>query len=154
MSDQPTFDLAAAHRWFSADCFNRVWGYLEKADRSDTDNEVMLSLAHVSLAHWRDREDATDQNFSIGYWLLSRVYAVRENATPALHYGQLCLEYATKESPFFRAYGHEAIARAEKVAGNREAAQAHLEQIRALLDEVTDSSERSLLETDLADLSS
>ena len=73
---KPQFEPAAAHRWFSADCFNRVWALLEKAGRTPAEDERMISLCHASLAHWRERMDCTTRNLSIGYWQLSRVYAV------------------------------------------------------------------------------
>ena len=33
MSEQPGFDLQAAHRYFSAACFNQAWDLIDKADR-------------------------------------------------------------------------------------------------------------------------
>ena len=154
MSVQPPFDPAAAHRWFSGDFFNRVWEYLEKNDRSCEDSEKMLSLAHASLAHWRLREDATPQNFSIGYWQVSRVYAVLGMAELAHRYGVLSLHAAENEPPFYRAYAHEAIARAAQVGGDDATRMEHLEKARALLDEIEDDEERALLEPELSELAS
>lgn len=152
MSEAPPFDLARAHRWFSADCFNRVWTLLEKPDRTPEDNERMISLAHASLAHWRERTDCTAHNLSIGYWQVSRVYAVLGQAENARHYGQLCLELSVGEAPFYLGYAHEALARAEKLAGNAAAARHHLAEARRLAVLVTDQGERAALEQDLAGL--
>lgn len=152
MPDSPPLDLELAHRWFSADCFNRTWAYLDQAERSDEDRETMLSLAHASLAHWRDRPDATPQNFAIGYWLLSRVYAVLEIPAPALRYGRKSLELSEGVSPFCLAYGHEAIARGSRVAGNEADHLTHLELARALVPQIDDPEDRALLEADLDEL--
>ena len=152
MSPSPPIDLEIAHRWFSADCFNRTWTYLDQSERSEEDRETMLSLAHASLAHWRDRPDATPQNFAIGYWLLSRVYAVLEIPAPALRYGQKSLDLSKDVSPFCLAYGHEAIARAHRVAGNEDDCLAHLELARALVSQIDEPEDRTLLEADLNDL--
>lgn len=152
MSDSPPFDRAAAHRWFSADCFNRVWTLLEKPDRTPDDCERMISLAHASLAHWRERADCTKQNLSIGYWQLSRVYAVLRQAENARRYGQLCLDVSGAEPPFFPGYAHEALARAERLAGNLAVAQQHLAEARRLAAQVADAEERRALENDLATL--
>lgn len=152
MSESPPFDLARAHRWFSADCFNRVWALLEKPDRTPDDGERMISLAHASLAHWRERTDGMRQNFSIGYWQLSRVYAVLGQAENARHYGRLCLEASANEPPFYLGYAHEALARAEKLAGNVASSQQHLAEARLLAALVADAEERRALEKDLAEL--
>lgn len=37
-------DTAAAHRHFSTDCFNRVWGMLDKPDRTPEDDQLMVSI--------------------------------------------------------------------------------------------------------------
>ncbi len=152
MSESPTFDLARAHRWFSADGFNRVWSLLEKPDRTSEDNECMISLAHASLAHWRERTDCSARSLSIGYWQVSRVYSVLGQAENAHHYGQLCLALSSGEAPFYLGYAHEALARAEKLAGNAAAARHHLAEAHRLAALVADPGERSALEQDLAGL--
>lgn len=152
MSDSPPFDLARAHRWFSADCFNRVWTLLENSDRTPDECERMVSLAHASLAHWRERSDCTAQKLSIGCWQLSRVHAVLGQAENARHYGRLCLELSANEPPFYLGYAHEALMRAERLAGNAAAAQQHLAEARRLAALVADAEERRALENDLTTL--
>ena len=152
MSNAPPFDLAVAHRWFSASCFNRVWTLLEKPDRTPEECERMISLAHASLAHWRDRTDCTARNLSIGYWQLSRVYAVLNQAENARHYGELCLTASAGEAPFYLGYAHEALARAGKIASHQAAVQSHLTEARRCAALVTDAEERAALEADLAQL--
>ena len=34
MPTAPAFDLAAAHKYFAADCFNKAWDLLEKQERT------------------------------------------------------------------------------------------------------------------------
>lgn len=152
MSDSPPFDIARAHRWFSADCFNRVWALLDKADRTPDDCERMISLAHASLAHWRERADCTPGNLSIGYWQTSRVYAVLGQAENARRYGELCLAASAGEPPFYLGYAHEALARAAKLAGNAASAAEHVAKARLLAVQVTDAGERAALEADLTGL--
>lgn len=148
----PAFDPAQAHRWFAAHFFNGTWSLLDKADRTPDDSERMISLAHASLAHWRERADCTPQNLSIGYWQASRVYAVLGQAENALRYGRLCLDMSGTEPPFFLGYAHEALARAEQLAGNLAVARQHLAEARRLAAQVADMEERRALENDLATL--
>lgn len=152
MSPTPPFDLGQAHRWFSADFFNRTWGYLDQDELSCEDSERMLSAAHASLAHWQERDDATPQNLSIGYWQVSRVYAVLELGELAHRYGALSLLSAENEPPFYQAYAHEALARAAKVSGDLERQREHFDKAKLCAEEVADKDDRALLETDLVDL--
>ena len=112
----------------------------------------MISLAHASMAHWRERDDATPQNLSIGYWQLSRVYAVIEQADNARHYGQRCLEVSAEEGPFFLGYAHEALTRAARLGGDASAFQLHLQKAKSLAAAIEDVENRQLLEADLAEL--
>ncbi len=147
------------HRRLSADCFNRTWELLEKENRTVEEDERMLSLAHASLAHWRMREDCTDHHLGIGYWQISRVYAVLGDGGNAKRYGALCLAvsqakppFRQQEPPFFLGYAHEALARAALVQEDRTAFDRHLAAAREQAVLVSDVEERKLLEDDLARL--
>lgn len=140
------------HKKLSADCFNRAWELLDKKDRTKEDDERMISLAYASLAHWRMREDCTDHNLSIGYWQLSRVYAVLGQGNNAERYGGLCLRVSSQEPPFYLGYAHEALARAALLNERRELFDKHLAEAGALAAKVDDADEKKMLEDDLATL--
>ena len=152
MPPAPSFDLAAAHRWFATDCFNRVWELLDKPDRSSDDDERMISLCHASLAHGRERSDCAPLSLSIGYWQLSRVYAVLGLAEGAGRYGNLCLGTSAGLPPFYLAYAHEALARTAKLTGDTEALARHRAEAGRLALEVADAGECQALEADLTSL--
>ncbi len=90
MTTAPPFDLAVAHRFFSAQCFNDAWDLVGKADRTPGEDEYLISVCHASLWHWRCRADCTGRHLSIGYWQLSRVYALVGEAANSRKYGELC----------------------------------------------------------------
>lgn len=140
------------HKKLSADCFNRAWELLDKEGRTKEENERMISLAHASLAHWRMREDCTDQNLSIGYWQIARVYAVLGQGANACRYGELCLRVSGKEPPFYLAYAHEALARAALLNRQRDAFDRHLSEAKALAAKLTDADEKKLIQDDLDSL--
>lgn len=152
MSESDPTSPSAAHRRFAAEFFNEVWGLLDKDRRSEEETEEMISLAHASVAHWRRREDFTPRNLSIGYWQLSRVYAVAGQAENARRYGELCREASVAEAPFYRAYAHEALARAARLAGDHPVAIDHLAEASKLAGEITDDRDRGALEEDLKSL--
>ena len=88
MTKQPEIDVAAAHKYFSAYCFNAAWGLIDNKNRTHQDDEEMTRLCQASIWHWTQREDCTDKNLSIGYWQASRVYALLGQADDARRYGQ------------------------------------------------------------------
>jgi hypothetical protein len=122
MNKKPDFDLQAAHKYFAATCFNQAWDYIDKPTRTSDENDRMLQLSLASLWHWRQRGDCTPTNLSIGYWQVSRVYALMGQAEQARHYGEMCLDVSMTEGvlPFYLGYAYEALARAEATAGERE----------------------------------
>jgi hypothetical protein len=152
MTTQPDFDLQTAHKYFSAHCFNRAWDYIDKPMRTTDEDNTMLQLSLSSLWHWTQREDSTITNLAIGYWQVSRVFALLKQADNAREYGKLCLETASKEGvlPYYSGTAYEALARAEMVAGNRSAMQEYLAQAQRVADSLTDKEEREMLLKDLA----
>lgn len=149
---KPQFDEAAAHRYFSAHCFNRAWELIKRADRSPEDDRLMVALSQASLYHWLQRDDCDDRRLSIGYWQASRVQALIGNGDEARKYAEVTLAHSAELAPFYRGYAHEALARAESVAGNRQKAAAQVEKARALALEVEEAEERDLLLGDLASI--
>lgn len=149
MPEQSPFDLAAAHRFFAAECFNRAWDLIEKPERTPDEDEQMVRLNQASLYHWSQREDCTNKNLSIGYWQAARIYAMLGQADNARRYGELCLRYSQDEGPFYLGYAYEALARAEALAGQSELAAKYLQEAHRYLAQVTDPEDRQLLEKDL-----
>ena len=44
MAKAPELDVAAAHKYFSAHCFNKAWDLIEKTDRTPEDERSVPSL--------------------------------------------------------------------------------------------------------------
>jgi len=147
----PSFDVAAAHRFFSADCFNRAWTLIELPERTPSQEEELLRLTFASHWHWTRREDYAPDKASVGYWQISRVFALLGQADNARRFARRCLEMieGSETAPFFFAYAHEALARAEALAGNDAEAGKHLETARRLTESVEDEALRKLILDDL-----
>ncbi len=149
MPNEPSFDVTAAHKYFSVQCFNSAWGLIEKKDRTAEDNEQMIQLAQASLWHWSQREDKTDRNMSIGYWQASRIYALVGEAGNARKYGQLCLEYSKDDEPFYLGFACEALARAEMIAGDQAKMKKYLQEAQKQAQAVSNDDEKKMLLDDL-----
>jgi hypothetical protein len=150
---EPRFDIAAAHRYFAAHCFNQAWDLIEKKDRTPEDERMMVALNQASIYHWRQRDDCDDQRLSVGYWQASRIQAILGNAAEALRCARICLGYSGNLAPFFVGYAHEALARAQEIAGNSRVAREHLDAALRFAAEVSDDDDRQLLLADLHALS-
>ncbi|MEI9996206.1 MAG: hypothetical protein WDM91_16540 [Rhizomicrobium sp.] len=152
MPSPADFDLAAAHRYFAANCFNRAWDLIEKETRTEEDDRMMVALSYASIFHWANRPDCDNQKLSVGYWQASRVHALIGDPHTAVRLGGICLSYSNGLPPFFVAYAHEALARAHKLMGDRAETERHLTAAHRLLVLVEDMHDRNLLEADLEQL--
>lgn len=143
---------AQAHRFFSAHCFNGAWDLMDKQTRTSQENLAMEHMAQASLWHWLQREDRTATHLSVGYWQLSRVYALLKQADNSLRFAEHCLEVSQsgQVEPFYLGYAYEALARATVLAGNRLQAEAFLSTAQTYLQKVEDVDHRQALELDLA----
>ncbi len=148
----PAFDVAAAHKFFSVNCFNEAWELIQKRDRTRDGDEQMLFLACTSLWHWTQRPDCTPAKKSIGCWQLSRINAILGRADESRRYAQLSLEHSSEEDSFLVGYAYEALARAELVANNRARSKEYLAEALRRAELVTDTEDKALLVSDLQSL--
>ncbi|UNL86776.1 hypothetical protein [Priestia koreensis] len=137
------------HKQLATSCFNKVWEYLELDERRDEDNEAMIHLCHSSFWHWTQVDGHTDMNLSVGYWQLSRVYAVIGDGSSALTYAKKCVSISENLDPFYKGCGHEACARAYKIMDNEEKMLEHKETAKAYVDLVLDEENKTWIENDL-----
>ena len=149
MEDIIPFDLTAAHKYFSAENFNKTWELIEKSERTDEENLAMLHNAIASLWHWSQREDVSAKKLSVGYWQVSRVYNLIQHPSLARTYGLQSLKYAASLDPFYKACAYETLARAEMQSGNRVIMLEYLNKARSLARQVTDDEDNQLLLHDL-----
>lgn len=152
MPAKPDFDLQTVHRYFAAPCFNKTWEYIDGPNRTEEDKFAMLQTAMTSLWHWTQREDATSTNLSIGYWQVSRVYALLGQAHNARKYAEASLKYSDGSEPEYIGFAYEASARAELVAGNKTKMDEYLAKAHEFAGQVKEEDERKILVNDLASL--
>ena len=151
MAREANFDLQAVHHYFAAECFNRAWDYIEKSERSPEEADKMVLLGSASLWHWQQREDCTPANLSVGYWQMSRIYALRGELQAARNYSQKCLDICLSENlpPFNLGYAYEALARVSELANEQDHALQYLKLGEQAANQVTDEKDRQLLLNDL-----
>ena len=69
-----------------------------------------------------------------------------------MRHGEVCLGYSAELAPFYLGYAHEALARAQALAGKFDQAQQQLTLAKDLAVRIIDKAERELLEGDLANI--
>jgi hypothetical protein len=151
MTEESGFDIAAGHKYFSADCFNKAWALIDKPDRTPEEDEQMLRLCLASHWHWTQREDYSDTSKSTAYWQTSRACALLGMADDARRYGRLCLEASTRKGilPLYLGYAYEALARAEAVAGDGAKMEEYLAKAREVAGTMPDPEAKKMLLDDL-----
>ncbi len=152
MDKTPGFDLAEAHRYFAAQCFNGAWDLIEKKDRTDADDQMMVALSQASIFHWSQRPDCDVRRWRSAIGRRPGVQSLIGNPAEAARLGEICLSYSRDLPPFFLAYAHEALARAHFQRGAGEEAAMHLAAAREQLPLVKDPADRDRLAAELRDL--
>jgi len=143
---------AQDERRIAVELFNETWALLERPDRGAEEDLRMLHAAHASRFHWGEIGEPV--NLARGEWQCSRVYAVLGRAEPARFHAERCLELceANGIGDFDLAYAYEALARAERLAGDEEAVRRHLDDARAAATRIAEAEDREHFLRDLADL--
>lgn len=153
MAKKPDFDRTAAHKYFSVKCFNAAWDLMDKPDRTTEESQEMLRLSMTSLFHWSQRDDCTNQNKSVGYWQVSRIFVLLEQVENAHQYANFSLEASHGEEPFYIGYAYEALARAESQTGNTKKRDEYLQQAFEQATKVSDAEWKNILVDDLETIS-
>jgi hypothetical protein len=138
-------------RRLASELFTLTWDYLGLASRTASEDDLMIHVAHASRWHW-GRAGGPEQ-WAIGDWLCSRVYAVLDRGEPALYHAQRCLAVCEEHriGNVVPASAHEALSRAHAVRGDMELAriERNLSYVAAI---DLDDDDRGVIEADLATL--
>lgn len=152
MADHLTPMDPIEERRLASELFNHVWTLLDAEERTPEQDDAMIHAAHASRWHW-GRVGGPEQ-WAVGEWQCSRVYAVLGRPEPALHHARRCLELSVLDGvdDFVEASAHEAMARALAVAGDLEGARAERNAAYALAVALEDDDDRGVIEGDLGTL--
>ena len=145
------------HRRLGAELFNHVWDLLVIEERTPNQDDEMVHAAHASRYHW-SRAEGPGPRWARGEWLCSWVYSELGRAEPALHHARrceaLCHEYESELEDFDMPAMHEALARAQLVAGNREEALHRLDLATQLCAEIEDPEDREIIKSQIDSIAS
>ncbi|MDF2801292.1 MAG: hypothetical protein K0S61_1195 [Anaerocolumna sp.] len=136
----------------AADLFNGVWDLLEKENRTEDEDFMMVHQAHASLYHWMILGNPS--NIYNGEWQISRVYATLNNFESCLYHALRALKICMVNhlTGFDLAYAYEALTRAYVMKGNKSECTKYLELALKEADKVLDAGSKDLVMYDLNEL--
>lgn len=124
MDEVKRYTLEEAHQHFAKTVNGKVWELLQKPERSNSEDELMIHAVHASCYHWLNA--GTGLHHQRAEWLIAHVYTELGVVDSALRHALRCLEltkeFADLMKDFDRAYAYEGVARANALAGDRDEA--------------------------------
>jgi hypothetical protein len=150
VSDRDDSDLEL-HRRLGAELFNRVWDLLGLEARTPDRDADLIHTAHASRYHWSQVEHGPRS--ARGEWLCSWVYSELGRPEPALYHAHrceaICREFIAQLEDFDLPAMHEAFARAQLVAGNRQEAMHRLKLATDLCEQIADPDDREIIQAQI-----
>jgi tetratricopeptide (TPR) repeat protein len=148
--------VSSAERKLGVELYNSSWALLDKPARTAEEDDELIHQVHASMYHWLRAPECEPKHRARGEWLCSRAYSVLGRAEPALHHARRCLEiceqYVDNIEDWDLAFAYEALARANRVAGNKEEARRFERRGRELADEIVDPEDKEIVLKDYATL--
>ena len=139
------------HRELGAELFNRVWDLLAVEQRTPEQEAEMVHAVHASAYHWSRVGEGP--RLARAEWQCSWVYSELERPEPALYHAHrceaVCREHADELEDFDLPAMHEAFARAQLVAGNREEAMHRLKLASDLCAAIADPEDREIIQAQI-----
>jgi hypothetical protein len=148
--------VTSEHRRLGVDLYNSSWALMEATERSPEQEDELVHHVHASIYHWLQAPECEPKNRARGEWLCSRAYSVLGRAEPALHHArrcfELCEQHADNVEDWDLAFAYEALARANRVAGNEDEARRCEQRGRGLADRIADPEDKEIVLRDYATL--
>jgi len=146
MNDEKRYALDEAHMEFAKQANGKVWGLLDRQERTKGEERIMLHAAHASLFHWLHAGTGVHQQR--GEWMISRVHAVLGNGSEALRHAERCAElteeHAELMADFDKAFSLECLARAHALLGEKKKAAEHIDRAKLAGDAIAEKESRDV----------
>ena len=150
VSEKPTLEETALwQRRLASQANNRAWSLAESLSRTPEEDEEMLQASHAAMHFWKII--GTDKNRAHAALLVSHAYALLGLAGPAEYYQSTWqpLLGPGKADPWEIALARAVAANVAAAKGDAKAHRAHYAEAFALVAELPDPEDRSILEATL-----
>ena len=138
------------HKKLAIGYFEAAWELIDLPQRTDMQNQDMLTLAFASRQHWLDAR-GTMQNQMISDWQVSHVASLLDISAIAIPYAESAVRMSDGEGipTWLKASAHEGLARAYACAGYEDEYRDEAAKTRKLLEGVEVKEDRDLIEGQL-----
>lgn len=138
------------HMKLGIEYFNKTWEYIDKKNRTISEDMQMINFAHASRLHW-ELSDCSDLKKARGDWQISRVYNILNMGETALKFGQesLRLIEANDYGDFDLVFAYETIAYAYKNIGDNQKKKLYLDLAYKNLINVKNKDDKDYCESEL-----
>jgi hypothetical protein len=148
--------VSSAERQLGVELYNSSWALMELPERTPEQDDELVHHVHASMYHWLQAPECEPKHRARGEWLCSRAYSVLGRAEPALHHARRCFEiceqHADNVEDWDLAFAYEALARANRVAGDEEEARRCEQRGRELAGQIADPEDKEIVLKDYATL--
>jgi hypothetical protein len=150
MNEIRTYTLVEAQKQLAITTNGQVWQLLEKKDRTESEDELLIHAAHASCYHWL--QAGTELHHQRAQWLLSHVYCELGIAAAALRHAVRCMDLTTEHADlmkdFDHAYAFEALSRAYALGGQQEDSLFFLQKAEQAGQKIQDEEDRNIFLSD------
>ena len=140
-----------SHRDLAVELYNAAWELLDSPDRTDAEDDEVLTLAFASRHHWGEADDGGDEQLAIGDWFIGHVAAHLGLSALAVRFSGRALDRVESSGMggWLLASAYEGMARAHACAGDAEGRARYTALAEAALDGIDDPDEREVIEDQL-----
>jgi hypothetical protein len=141
------------HRGLAVAYFGRAWDLIDAAERTPEQDRDLLATAFASRQHWVDA-GGTPKNLAIADWQVAYAASLAGLPDTAMVFAKAAVDRAESDDfpVWMQASGHEGMARAHAVAGDRSGYDREAARARELLATVDEPEERDLISSQLASI--
>ena len=150
MAEPEDDGMMEEHKRLAAETFNLTWDLMDRSERTQEEDDLMVHAAHASRYHWG--KVGNEVNFERGDWQISRVYAVLGRGSEALHHARSCLDTGIRHeiADFDIAFALEAMARAHAVEGDWDDSERYVDQAMRAAEGIAKNDDREYFLGELA----
>ena len=143
--------MSDENRRHAVELYNAAWELLDSPERTESEDDRLLTLAFASRHHWEAAEDGGDEQLAIGDWFIGHVAAHLGLSALAVRFSGRALDRVESMGAggWLLASVYEGMARAHACAGDAEGRRRYTLLAEAALEGITDPDEREVIEDQL-----
>jgi hypothetical protein len=143
--------MSDENRRYAVELYNAAWDLLDSPERTEAEDDEVLTLAFASRYHWGAAADGGEEQLAIGDWFIGHVAAHLGLSALAVRFSGRALDRveALDVGGWLLASAYEGMARAHACAGDDEGRSRYTALAETALEGIEDPEEREVIEDQL-----